>query len=130
MTEIIFHNYIESQMGKPFKWGENDCNTFILKMVDHFQGTDYAADVVGKYSTKRGALKFAKKIGTLRDYLPLRKIKDNHAQTGDLILVKDQVFDRAHICTGSKVVSVIEDSVTTQIPMVKGDVYRWDLWAQ
>jgi hypothetical protein len=130
MIEIVFHNYIQAQIGKPFVWGQNDCNTFVLKMVDHFQGTDYADDVVGQYSTKLGALRFAKRIGTLRDYLPLQKIPRNHAQTGDLILVKDKLFDRAHICTGSKVISVIENSITTQMPMVEGDVYRWRLWAR
>ena len=130
MNEIAFHNYIQSQIGKPFKWGYNDCNTFILKMVDNFYGTDYAVDIVGQYDSKSSALRFAKRIGTLRDYLPLKKIPRKHAQTGDLILVKDKVFDMAHVCMGSKMVSVDETMGVVQMPIVDGDIYRWRLWRQ
>ncbi len=130
VTEVEFHSYIQSQIGKPFKWGENDCNTFILKMVDYFYGTDYAIDIVGQYDSKKSALRFAKRIGNLRDYLPLKRIPRNHAQTGDLILVKDKVFDMAHVCMGSKMVSVDETMGVIQLPMVDGDIYRWRLWHQ
>ena len=125
MNELEFHSYIQSEIGKPFKWGENDCNTFILRMVDHFMGTNYSDSVVGRYNDEKSAMKFAIKIGKLRDFIPLKKVARKHAQTGDIILVSHRLWDRGHVCVGNKVVAPDEEYGTTHLQMVDGDVYRW-----
>lgn len=121
---------MQNEIGKPFKWGTNDCNILVLRLFDALFDTNYTKDVIGRYNSKYGAMKFSKKIGLLRDYLPMTKIENNHAQTGDLILINNGIYDQAHICTGSKTISIFEHGETEQLPMIDGDIYRVNAWQQ
>ena len=59
------NNYIESKLGKPFAWGTNDCNTFIVGYFDAVLGTDLLKIIYKKYTTKLGAIRFQKKLKLL-----------------------------------------------------------------
>jgi len=125
--EQKFTAYLQDQMGKPFEWGVNDCNTFVLNLLDHMLDTDLAKQVVGQYHDERSAYRFAKKIGFLKDYIKdyVVPVERNHAQTGDIILYTDKAWDAGHICIGNKTIAPDRELGVTHLEMPDGDVYRW-----
>ena len=123
MTEVDRIKYLQSQLGKSYKWGRTDCNAFAIEFFDYCNNTVFRNAVIGKYDDEKTAYKFAKKIGLLRNYLPL--IKTNRPKIGDLILVKDGVWDMAHIYLGDKVLTSINGKGITTMPTPHGEVYTW-----
>jgi hypothetical protein len=85
IDHIKANNYIESKLGKPFAWGTNDCNTFIVGYFDAVLGTDLLKIIYKKYTTKLGAT------------------------FGDILIKKNENWDSCHICIGSKIASIDEN---------------------
>lgn len=54
--------YVKRKTLKPFIWGTNDCYLFVAGAVRSMSGIDIAHWLWGKYSTKRGAIKEARKL--------------------------------------------------------------------
>lgn len=55
--------YVEAQRCTPFAWGENDCALYTAGAVLAMTDVDLAAEVRGRYTTARGALKTLRSNG-------------------------------------------------------------------
>ena len=115
------NEYIETQLGQPFAWGTNDCNTFILDYFDKVFGTDLLKIIYKKYSSKEGAIKFQKKFGQRISgrclQLGLVEHHPSKAIFGDILVKHNADWDSCHICIGSKIASVDETIGTAIIPI-------------
>ena len=115
------NEYIETQLGQPFAWGTNDCNTFILDYFDKVFGTDLLKIIYKKYSSKEGAIEFQKKFGQRISgrclQLGLAEHHPTKAIFGDILVKHNVDWDSCHICIGSKMASVDEDIGTAIIPI-------------
>jgi hypothetical protein len=54
---------VTDAMGRPFKWGSNDCVTFAAGCIQAQIGIDRLAAYRGKYTTAAGALRVIKQAG-------------------------------------------------------------------
>ena len=115
------NEYIETQLGQPFAWGTNDCNTFILDYFDKVFGTDLLKIIYKKYSSKEGAIEFQKKFGQRISGRCLQLGLVEHHPTkaifGDILVKHNADWDSCHICIGSKMASVDETIGTAIIPI-------------
>tara|TARA_E500000331_G_scaffold276573_1_gene269124 strand:- start:1 stop:411 length:411 start_codon:yes stop_codon:yes gene_type:complete len=113
MIDSKIHKYIERERSRPFIWGQNDCNTFVLKFLDRIHNLDLEQSIKGKYKTEFGAIKFQKKFGQyLSEYLINnggRKILPTMAVTGDILIIKKGVYELGHICLGHLIAGCLEN---------------------
>lgn len=95
--------YLAAHRAKPFKWGENDCCTFIGGWIRIKTGRDYLTEHM-PWTTARQAAKKLKDLGGIRGLLQsnLKQINPNMAQDGDLTII-DGV---ASLFSGRHIVSV------------------------
>lgn len=54
--DLRLSSYIESVRNKPFKWGAHDCLTFSNSALAEQRGRGFVDDLIGGYTTARGAL--------------------------------------------------------------------------
>ena len=136
-VEIKLHNYVESQIGIPFKFGKNDCPLFTLGAVDVMLGTQYKKEFVGKWNDQKSAWKYAKKNGDIYHHLlkyGFKRVDIQFIQTGDILIMAQ---DLAHakkwrsvaVCMGRKIAIVsMENGVELvdirDVPNITG-VVRW-----
>jgi len=113
-VEIKLHNYVENQIGLPFKFGVNDCPLFALGAVDVMLGTEYKWQFVGKWNDQKSAWKYAKKHGDIYHHLQsygFKRVDIQFIQVGDILIMAQ---DLAHakkwrsvaLCMGSKIAIV------------------------
>lgn len=95
--------YISLHANKPFKWGENDCCTFIGEWARIKTGRDYLAEHKPWTTAKQAARKL-RDLGGLSVLLQstLKQINPNMAQDGDLTIYQGT----AHLFSGRHIVSV------------------------
>lgn len=100
--------YISAHLRKPFKWGSNDCCTFIGAWVQLKTGRDYLSEHK-PWRTARQAAKKLRDLGGIRGALQsnLKQINPNMAQDGDLTII-DGV---ASLFSGRHIVSVGRDGL-------------------
>ena len=83
------HEYLECKSRRrPFKWGVFDCCLFACDIIVICGGSDFAAEVRGRYTTAIGSQRIIKKyFGTLEDaFSSLESVPFNFAQRGDFTL--------------------------------------------
>ena len=123
-----------AQQQNEFKWGWNDCNTFIVKYVDLVKGSNIITEVRGKYWDARSAFRFT------RDYKKLDAglieagfVRVEESQDGDIITYEKNGFVCGHIYAFNRVhsmdpdngyMSVPIDRVNTNDPKLK--IWRYD----
>jgi hypothetical protein len=100
--------YLAAHRSKAFKWGENDCCTFIGGWVQIKTGRDYLAEH-RPWSAARQAAKKLRALGGIRALLQsnLKPINQNMAQDGDLTIYQGT----AHLFSGWHIVSVGENGL-------------------
>lgn len=83
------HEYIASQLPKPFAYGIFDCVIFAAEWVKISTGIDYLADLP-KWSTAKEALRIVQSLGGMEAALDCRftRINPNLAKDGDIALYK------------------------------------------
>lgn len=98
--------FLREREGKPFKWGQTDCNVLALQCLDILTGMTrphFALIAQGRYSTEAGALAFATtypmSLGRILAMAGAQEVKGD-CQPGDFILVQreGEPWLRAHIC--------------------------------
>jgi hypothetical protein len=101
-------DYITAHLKKPFKWGSNDCCTFIGTWVQIRTGRDYLTEHM-PWSTAREASKKLRALSGLFSFLDshFTRINPNMAQDGDLTII-DGV---ASLFSGRHIVSVGRDGL-------------------
>lgn len=103
---------ISGQINKPFQWGRMDCNILIAAANDILTGRKTLHKIYGKYNDYRSAIKFQKNYLSAGQYLHAngwKKITDPEVRDGDVLLVDDRHFSRAHIVVNGNVWSVHEE---------------------
>tara|TARA_A100001201_G_scaffold21896_4_gene24484 strand:- start:863 stop:1279 length:417 start_codon:yes stop_codon:yes gene_type:complete len=114
-------NYIENKLGKPFIWGQNDCNTFIVEYFDKMLNTNLLEIIYKKYSTKAEAIKFQKEFGQRISgrclELGLKEFHPANAIYGDILVKHNENWDSCHICVGNKIASIDEKEGTFITPI-------------
>ena len=100
---MMLFEYISLHASKPFKWGENDCCTFIGEWIRIKTGRDYLAEHK-PWRTARQAAKKLKDLGGIPALLQsnLKQINPNMAQDGDLTIYQGT----ANLFSGRHIVSV------------------------
>lgn len=85
--------WVRESMSMPFEWGKHDCALSAAKAVEVqlLDGTDFAAEFRGKYSTMVEGLKLLRKAG-FKDHAELAasllpEIPVAEAQIGDIVAV-------------------------------------------
>lgn len=109
--ELQLINFIKANLGRPFVWGECDCNVFALEAMDAVHGTDLAGRIKGKYENELGAIRFRLRSewGSFEGLLieaGFVESRKGFEQTGDLLIVDGPGFELVHIYMGKTVVSV------------------------
>lgn len=123
MTELRLQQFVRSEIGKPFEWGETNCLALALRAVDYLHGTTLHADHKHRMtSAKRaqagtrkhglaGVMRFLEKAG-------LVEVKPNFAQPGDILLgLTDDGQIAAHISLGTRCLSSTQDHGVEMIPV-------------
>jgi len=132
MKDLETIDFAHKELGKPFAWGTNDCNTLVLQYIDEVLQKDVLKKIYGKYKTKRGAIGFNKKQpytfsdGIIKE-LNAVKLPPKMARTGDILIVSNKAFELGHICVGTSVLSVLEDHHTLMLRINDFDDYNWAL---
>lgn len=101
-------DYITSNLGRPFKWGEHDCVLFAVGWLEHATGRDYLT----QHKPWTTALEAARKVADLGGLdamfdAELTQINPNFAADGDLAIIRGT----AHLFSGAHVVSVGESGL-------------------
>lgn len=60
--DVQLHEYIESEIDKPFAYGSNDCAMFVAGAVLAMTGTDLAESYRGKYNDLKSSLQIIKDV--------------------------------------------------------------------
>lgn len=105
---MMLADYITAHLGKPFKWGENDCVGFAVGWLEQATGRDY----LSQYRPWSTALEAARKVADLGglDALfdaELTPINPHLAADGDLAIIRGTAF----VFSGPHVVSVGESGL-------------------
>lgn len=133
VAERHFFKWVQAQRGKPYEWGECDCNTLVLDYLDFRSGDCLSSLIRGKYSDEDSAAVFCEEFGrTLEDLIKAagcKQVKRNFQQVGDILLVKSpsKPWHQAHICLGSTCLSV-EPGGTVRFYRMRDFPKRFKVW--
>ena len=136
-SEIALHNYVQEEIGKPFKFGINDCPLFVAGAIDAMYKTSLRDEYTGKWKSQKSAWKYAKKHGDISEQLKSKgciNIELSHIQSGDIIVMEQRLAHEKYwrsvaVCLGSTVAIVRDDigvDIVTinQVPNLT-EVLRW-----
>lgn len=130
--EIALIDFVKANRGRPFAWGQCDCNTFALEVMDAVHDTDLAAQIQGKYESMLGAFLFRRRVpGSLINILKASGFvegKKGFEQTGDLMIVEDPKWEMVHICLGSQAVASFPEYGVMTFPMSELRDKPYSVW--
>lgn len=116
--------FVHQEHGKPFAWGERDCNTLVLQCLDILTGCrpHFALIAFKRYATEAGAYAFQVDYPqTIDDVLRQAGAVDveGDLQAGDFLLVQrdGEPWLRSHVCLGEKFVTVSQDLGVVILPI-------------
>lgn len=131
--EIKLLNFVEANLGRPFAWGECDCNTFALEMIDAVYDTALAAQIRGRYQTERGAIRYRRRspwgslINLLRE-AGFCEVPKGFAQTGDILIVVAPKWEMSHICLGNRAVAAFPGDGVQCFPLAALADEPYTIW--
>ena len=112
--------FIESNIGKSYIWGTNDCFMLICKYLN--AGHNH----YGKYKTLKGALSYYKKHASeLDEYIKSQgyyKVGVNFANDGDLVKINGIPFDSWGIFYKRKML-IANETKGVQLENIKNNSY-------
>jgi len=130
--EIKLIDFVKDNRGRSFSWGQCDCNTFALEVMDAVHDTDLAAQIRGKYESLLGAFLFRRRVpGSLINILKTAGFiegKKGFEQTGDLMIVEDPKWEMVHICLGSQAVAAFPEHGVMTFPMHELRDKSYSVW--
>jgi hypothetical protein len=130
--EIRLIEYVKANRGRPFAWGQCDCNVFALEAMDAVHDTDLAALMRGRYSSLLGAYLFRRRrLGSLINILKAAGFVEGQKgfeQTGDLLIVSDPKWEMVHICLGSQAVAAFPEHGVMTFPMRELRHRQYSVW--
>ena len=122
--EIALHDYVQSQIGKPFEYGVHDCPLFAAGALDVVAGTNFKEEMTGLWHDKKSAWKYVRKNGSIKDFLVkvgCKLIDCSYMQTGDLVLMEQRLahekkWHSIGVCLGIKTAIITEKDGVTLVP--------------
>jgi len=100
----MLQEYLNSLVDKPFRWGSNDCYTFMRNYLK----LKYNKDIIQlNYSNERSALavaKIHKWENVLKDVFEIENVLS--PENGDIILINGQGFECCHLYHNKKIYSI------------------------
>lgn len=114
---LLTANFLVLNRSREFKWGDWDCNLFIVDLLDHLDasGMPWRSQAIrGKYDTGFGAAKFQHYYTPAPDWLEQNEYKiriktDQEFEDQDIILEKKKRYWTASLFFGGHLWSVVED---------------------
>ena len=113
---LLTANFLVLSRSREFKWGEWDCNLFIVDLLDHLDaGMPWRSQSIrGKYDTGFAAAKFQHHYTPAPDWLEQNEYKiviktDQEFADQDIILEKKKRYWTASLFFGGHLWSVVED---------------------
>jgi hypothetical protein len=103
--------FILGSQGQPFSWGFMDCNTFAARVNDILTGKKTLGKIQFQYNDQKSAIRFQRNYLTAPQYLHTngwRQVQDNVFLDGDMLLVADKHYARAHVVYNKQCWSVHE----------------------
>ena len=106
---IRLTNYLESQIGKKFVWGETHCSALVLGSIDAIYETNYYdwhKETHNVDSTEK-ALELCESEETLQVFndIGFMEIDLYSMKSGDVVYVKSDGYECCYVFTGSHFVS-------------------------
>jgi hypothetical protein len=98
----------------PYELGRHDCFRFACACAEALTGADLSIGFAGKYKSRRGALRLARKFagGGMRvaigKLLGVADQPPRMARRGDWLLFNDGAEDHIGICTGAEIAVLAE----------------------
>jgi len=130
--EIKLMNFVEKNLGRPFTWGQCDCSTFALEVIDAAFDTALADKIKGKYRTEKGAIKFRRRSwGSFVNLLKEAGFVESQRsfeQTGDMLIIEDAEWERVHVCLGNWVCAPFPDDGVQLFPMTVMTDKPYKVW--
>ena len=83
--------FLASKKFKPYEWGVNDCNTFVVDWIDHYYQKDWNGQLQFDYSNQLGAIRYHKKLPfDASEFMYMAGYDQTTAtpETGDVLLQK------------------------------------------
>jgi hypothetical protein len=97
---MTLHEYITSNLRKPFEWGQHDCVLFAIGWLNQATGKDWLEEFP-KWATAKEALRSVESLGGLKAAADarLKPIHPNLARDGDIALYDGCLclFSGAHV---------------------------------
>jgi hypothetical protein len=113
-------------------WGVNDCNLMVADWIDQLNGTTQADSIRGKYTDERSALRFQKNYTPAPVWLTEQGYAESNAalQEGNIVLVEDRGYWRAHIIHAEQVWSCspvhgVINAPLSSLEELKGKYTTW-----
>lgn len=114
-ADIRLMEFVRSEVGRPFEWGETNCLALALRAVDAMRGTTLHATHRHRMSSAARALAGTRKHGLdgvvrfLQQH-GLIELAPNFAQEGDILLgLSEDGQIAAHVSLGTRVLSSTPD---------------------
>ncbi len=136
-SEIALHSYVQNKIGKPFKFGVNDCPLFVAGAIDVMKGTELREKYTGLWHDQKSAWKYAKKNGDISEQLKklgYKTVELSHIQTGDIIVMEQRLahekkWRSVAVCLGSTV-AIVRDDIGVEVISISKvpnltEVLRW-----
>lgn len=88
---------------RAFEWGQHDCCLWAADAVHAITGTDFAADLRGRYATAAEATRVLKTVGGVRGVATARlgePVGPLMATVGDVVLIEQDGRELLAVCNG------------------------------
>jgi len=116
--EIKLIEYVESNIGREFKFGEHDCPLFALGAIDIIQGTSHQEQMRGLWHDQKSAYKYSRKNGDIVTHLiryGYKKINYKLMSIGDIVVMEQKLAHQKKwrsvgVCLGSKVAIITKET--------------------
>lgn len=113
--ETALHDYVQSELGTPFSYGQTDCPLVCFGCFDAMTGGHESDRYRGQWKDRNGALRYVRRNDTdlLRALIALdgETVQPGFQQPGDFILSEDATgWIRGHVCLGMMSVSSTKEA--------------------
>lgn len=121
-SDLLLAHWVATWLGRPFVWGETDCNQLCLSWLDELTGGRRARDFRGRYRDRAEAIAFQIEFGQdlagVLDDAGGREVQPRFAQTGDFLLTAEpgEPWLRGHVHLLRRALSSVEGRGVLAIP--------------
>jgi hypothetical protein len=123
MIEIDLHQFIQSEIGKPFNYGEHDCATFAAKALDIITGGGMFDTIQSRRIECNDLIPYMEKYGSIGEHFESvggKEVDVSFASTGDFIVIEHAEGQfSACVCMGARTAVNTEERGVLLFPTSK-----------